>query len=395
VLDADPTASPAGAPGSSGPSAPSGAALSAALEAALVRELRARYDWDNRSRFGSRLVPPVLTLSDSTTHLGRWHSATRTLELSRTLVLHRPWLEVASVLEHEMAHQFVDEVLRVRGETAHGETFRRVCAERGIDARAAGAPTAAAPADPDGPNGGDGRDGRDAAAGSVDRVLDRIRKLLALAGSPNQHEAEIAMRKAHELMLRHNIEVATTQAERSYEIRHLGDPHKRGTRVETEIASLLSELFFVKIIRVPVYLPRLGKSGLVYEVSGTHANVEMASHVYAFLLATAERLWAENRHDARVRNGRDRLIYQSGVIGGFRDKLMSERTGLQQTGLVWVGDGDLDRFYHARHPHMVTRRHRVRVNGAHAAGREAGRTVVLHKPVERGPSDAGPRLLRG
>ena len=358
----------------------SAAALSAALEAALLRELRARYDWDNRTRFGGRLVPPVLVLSDATSHLGRWHSATRTLELSRALVLHRPWLEVASVLEHEMAHQFVDEVLRVRGETAHGETFRRVCAERGIDHRAAGAPSPAA------------ADGAD-----TDRVLDRIRKLLALAGSPNQHEAEIAMRKAHELMLRHNIEVANTrQADRSYEVRHLGDATRRGTRVESEVAALLSELFFVKVIRVPVYVPRTGKSGLVYEIAGTHANVEMASHVWAFLLATAERLWAENRHDARVRSGRDRLVYQSGVIGGFRDKLLAERTGLKQTGLVWVGDRDLDRFYRARHPHMVTRRHHVRINGAHAAGREAGRTVVLHKPVERGGSSpSGPRLLRG
>jgi hypothetical protein len=363
------------------PDPTSAAALSAALEAALIRELRTRYDWDNRARFGGRLVAPVLVLSDAAAHLGRWHSATRTLELSRTLVLSRPWLEVAGVLEHEMAHQYVDEVLHVRGETAHGETFRRVCAERGIDERAAGSPTAADPASP-----GDV---------TAERVLDRIRKLLALAGSPNQHEAEIAMRKAHELMLRHNVEVAATHTERSYEIRHLGDPARRGTRVESEIACLLSELFFVKVIRVPVYLPLLGKSGQVYEISGTHANVEMACHVYAFLLATAERLWAENRHDTRVRNGRDRLIYQSGVIGGFRDKLLAERTGLQETGLVWVGDGDLDRFYRARHPHITTRRHHVRINGAHAAGREAGRTVVLHKPVERGSGGGSPRLLRG
>lgn len=371
MLDVDPAAASAAAQ------------LQAKLEAALVREIRARYEWDNRARFGNRLTPPVIVLGDATAHLGRWHSATRTLELSRTLVLQRPWLEVAGVLEHEMAHQFVDEVLGVRGETAHGETFRRVCAERGIDARAAGSPTAASPA------------GAGAEADAAERVLDRIRKLLALAGSPNQHEAEIAMRKAHELMLRHNIEVAATRSERSYEVRHLGDPRKRGTRVESEIAALLSELFFVKVIRVPVYLPREQRSGLVYEIAGTHANVEMASHVWAFLLATAGRLWAENRHDARVRGGRDRLIYQSGVIGGFRDKLLAERTGLKQTGLVWVGDRDLDRFYRARHPHMVTRRHHVRINGAHAAGREAGRTVVLHKPVERGASGGSPRLLRG
>jgi len=361
------------------PATPSVDALSADLEAALVRELRDRYDWENLQRFAGRMLPPVILLSDSTTHLGRWHSATRLLELSRALVFDRSWLEVISVLEHEMAHQFVDEVLHVRGESAHGETFRRVCAERGIDARAAGSPVvdpAAASTDP-----------------RADRILERIRKLLALAGSPNQHEAEIAMRKAHELMLRHNIEETATRVERNYEVRHLGDPHKRGTRVDSDVAGLLSEFFFVKVIRVPVYLPRLGKSGRVYEIAGTHANVEMASHVYAFLLATAERLWSENRHDTRVRNGRDRLAYQSGVVGGFREKLLSERKGLSQTGLVWVGDGDLDGFYHARHPRITTRHHRVRINGAHAAGREAGRTVVLHKPVERGPSGGSRRLL--
>src|SRR5436190_6614352 len=118
-----------------------------------------------------------------------------------------------------MGHQFVDEVLGIRSETSHGETFRRVCAERGIDARAAGVPVVE----------------------REERTLDRIRKLLALAGSSNQHEAEIAMRRAHELMLRHNVECVPS----GYEVRHLGDPLRRGNRVETEVALLL-EYCFVK-----------------------------------------------------------------------------------------------------------------------------------------------------
>jgi len=356
--------------------------LSAELEAALLRELRACFDWENHARFRSRLTPPVFALSGASARLGQWLRAARTIELSRALVVERPWPEVLGVLQHEMAHQFVDEVLGVRDETAHGETFRRVCEERGIDAGASGAaaPVAA---------------GAAAEAAAVDRVLDRIRKLLALAGSSNQHEAEIAMRKAHELMLRHNVEAAAARGERSFEVRHLGDPLRRATRVEADIVSLLSQFFFVKVIRVPVYLPLHGRRGLIYEILGTRANVEMASHVYAFLLATAERLWQENRGDRRVRSGRDRLQYQSGVVRGFHEKLAAERTELRGTGLVWVCDAKLDEAYHARHPRITTARRRVRVSSAHAAGREAGRTVVLHKPVERGPSTTSPRLLRG
>jgi Protein of unknown function (DUF2786)/SprT-like family len=350
--------------------------LSAELEAALLRHVRWQFEWENWARFRNRLKAPVIALSDTATRLGRWIRASRTLELSRALVCDRPWPEVVGVLQHEMAHQFVDEVLGVRDETAHGETFRRVCAERGIDMRAAGAPVPA--------------------AGQVelDRVLDRIRKLLALAGSPNLHEAEAAMRKAHELMLRHNIEAMGASTDRRFEVGHVGDPLRRATRVEADILGLVSRYFFVKVIRIPVYLARHGKRGHVYELAGTRPNVEMASHVHAFLLATAERLWHENRQDARVRGGRDRLAYQSGVVRGFEEKLESERQELRGTGLIWVGDADLDDFFRARHPRMSMRHRSVHMGGAHAAGREAGRSIVLHRPIEQGPSSRSPRQLR-
>jgi hypothetical protein len=349
--------------------------VSAALEAALLRELAAVAAWENQARFGSTLRPAVFALSPATTRLGCWRSATRTIELSRGFVLDAPWHQVIGVLAHELAHQYVDEVLRVTDETAHGETFRRICAERGIDALAVGLPTSSPAA------GG--------AAPEVARVLERIRKLLALAGSANRHEAASAMKRAHELMLRHNIETAGSHAAADFEVAHLGDPTVRGNRVEAEVAGLLAELFFVEVIRVPVYLPRLGKRGLVYEVIGTRPNVAMARHVHAFLLATCDRLWRDARRAGRVSSGRDRLSYQTGVIRGFRDKLAAERSALRGTGLVWRGDRDLKDLYRARNPRITTRTSRIRLDGAHSAGREAGRSVVLHKPVERGP--AGPR----
>ncbi len=349
--------------------------ITAQLEAALVRELAKEYVWIARVKFASSLRGALIELSAARSRHGRWIAATRTIEIARSLAFERPWPEVIGVLEHEMAHQYVDEVLAIRDETAHGETFRTVCEQRGIDGRAAGAPVAADHTE-------------------ADRVLDRIRKLLALAGSSNEHEAEIAMRRAHELMLRHNIEEARARADREFEIRYLGDPEKRRSRVETDVALLLEESFFVKLIRLPVYLPHTGGRGSVFEISGTHANVEMAAHVWAFLLATADRLWQENRRDRRVRSGRDRLSYQSGVIRGFRDKLVAERTELRGTGLVWRPDRALESFYRARHPRITVQSRSVRFDAAHQAGREAGGRVVLHKPVESHGTSRG-RLLSG
>ena len=350
--------------------------LSAELEALLARELQRAYEHENWTHIEQRLREPVIALADTMRRLGEWNRAARTLSLARTLVLDHPWPEVIAVLQHEMAHQYVDEVLGVRDATTHGATFAAVCAARGIDARAAGAPAAAA------------------ITGDADRPLHRIRKLLALAASSNQHEAELAMRTAHELMLRHNLDEAAARAERHFDVRHVGDPTRRGTRVESAIIGLLTEFFFVEAIRIPVYQPRLGQTGHLYELVGTRANLDMACHVHAFLLATCDRLWRDNCClDPRVRSGRDRLAYQSGVIDGFRAKLVLERHTLKGTGLVWKGDAGLGAFYRARHPRIVQRRSSRPVNAAHRAGVEAGGKVVLHRPIEHGPT--GPRLLRG
>ncbi|CAN5291860.1 hypothetical protein BH11MYX1_BH11MYX1_10490 [soil metagenome] len=351
--------------------------LTTQLEAELMRELARCFDRINWMHFAEKLRKPVLVLSASLHRLGQWVRSNRTLELQRPLVLQRPWPEVLAVLEHEMAHQFVDEVLQVRDETAHGEIFQKVCADRGIDARANGAPVPRHD-DPGDPG---------------QRTLDRIRKLFALAGSSNQHEAEAAMKKAHELMLRHNIEQLPITHE--FEVRHLGEPRRRSNTIEAEVVGLLSELFFVEVIAIPVYIPSTAMHARVYEITGTLANVEMASHVYAFLLATCDRLWQANRNDARVRSGRDRVAYQTGVIRGFRDKLLAERVELRGVGLVWAGDTRLEEFYHRRNPRIVTRRRSLRVGDAHHAGREAGLTVVLHKPVADRSSGGGQKLLRG
>jgi hypothetical protein len=335
--------------------------LSPELEAALVRELRGGYRARNRDLFDDKLRPAVLVLGEHATRLGQWQRATRTLEISRRLVLERTWPEVMGVLEHEMAHQFVDEVLDVRDESPHGETFRRVCASRGIDARAAGGAVASAIADDE-------------------RIVARIRKLLALAASPNQHEAEAAMNRAHELMLRHNID--SIDAEHEFEVRCLGEPRQRGNSVEAEIIGLVAQFFFVEVIYIQVYQPRDATYAHVYELCGTRANLDMACHVYEFLLATAERLWREHRAAVPTSTGRERVAFQTGVIRGFRDKLTLERFALERgEGLVWVGNSRLDAFYRRRHPRIVRRRHSIRIGAAHRAGIAAGGNIVLHRPV--------------
>lgn len=359
------------------------AQLGAELEAALVRELMVAYQTLNYSHFRRKLKPAAIELSDATSRLGRWVSDARAIEISRPLVLKQPWAVVIEVLKHEMAHQYVYEVLGVGDEAAHGPAFREVCERLGIDATASGVPVAG--------EGGPGAGPDDAER----RVLERISRLLALAESANVHEAQAAMGAAQRLMLKYNLDVAKARAAREYGFRHLGEPSGRVGESERIVGGILAMHFFVEAIWVPVYVPRDGKRGSVLEICGTHANLELAAYVHAFLHHTAEHLWREHKRTHGVQSNKDRRTYLSGVMLGFLEKLNTERKVSAEQGLVWVQDADLDGYYRRRHPHVQHVRHTGNQRtAAHAHGREAGRRIVLHRPMQGKTGERG-MLLPG
>lgn len=351
------------------------ARLSAELEAALLRALRGAYSDLNATFFKRKLSPAAIELSSAGSRLGRWIEDSRTIEIARSLVLGHGWGVVLEVLKHEMAHQFVHEVLKVRDEASHGPAFRELCERLGIDASASGIPRA----------GG--------ASGEDHRVLERIARLLALAESSNVNEAQAAMSAAQRLMLKHNLESVAQKAPRAYGFRHLGKPTGRVTESERLLGAILGKHFFVEVIWVPVYRPLEQKRGSVLEVCGTPANLEMAAYVHAFLSHTADKLWEEHRRALGIRGNRDRRPYLAGVMSGFLEKLNAQRHVHKEQGLVWVEDADLESFYRRRHPYIQNVRHAgTRRTEAHAHGREAGKKIVLHRPVQGG-SSGGTKLL--
>ncbi|HVY44814.1 MAG TPA: DUF2786 domain-containing protein [Minicystis sp.] len=353
------------------PREPPAARLSVELEAALLRELRTTFDELNATFFRRKLVPPAFALSDADGRLGLWIAEQRTVEIARRLVLERPWGVVVEVLKHEMAHQWVHEGLGILTETAHGPAFRETCARLGIDASASGVP--------DPPPGG-----------AEARVLERVARLLALAESPNEHEAQAAMTAAQRLMLKYNLEQAAAARPRGYGYRHLGRPTGRVLEPERVLAAILGKHFFVEVIWVPVYVPREGRRATVLEVCGTQENLAMAEYVHGFLMHVSEQLFeAHARADRRVRR-RDRTSFRAGVMLGFLEKLDKQRAAHKAEGLVWVKDGDLSGYLRRRHPHITTvRRGGSERNEAHQRGREAGRNIVLHKPVDGGGGGGG------
>jgi predicted SprT family Zn-dependent metalloprotease len=347
--------------------------LTEALERALVRELWAAWRQLNDAYFRGGLRAPSLELVATRATLGRWVPTTRALEISRALVLEKPWTTTVEVLKHEMAHQYVHEVLGETSETPHGSAFRAACERLGIDARATGVPSAV--------------------EGVEEKVVERISRLLALAESPNRHEAEAAMAAAQRLMLRYNLETARAQAAQDYGFLHLGRPTGRVAEHERLVAMILGKHFFVDVIWIPVYRALEGRRGSVLEICGTRSNTAIAEYVHGFLLETGHRLWSEHKRAQGISSDRERRSYLAGVMTGFADKLDKQATKSRSEGLVWVRDGDLQVYFRKRHPHVRNVRYAGRRRtDAWARGREAGRSIVLHKPVSPAATSRG-RLL--
>ncbi len=118
-------------------------------------------------------------------------------------------------------------------------------------------------------------------------VLRKVQKLMALATSTNQHEAEQAMIKSQQLLLMHNIEsrdVNETEDEKVFLKRIM--KQKREDAKMRSIAKIL-ETFFVSTV-----YSRAG--GFTYlEILGSAVNVEIAEYVADVLHHELDRLWQQ------------------------------------------------------------------------------------------------------
>ena len=352
--------------------------LIGALREAWNRKLCQWWRYYNDDYLGGALKQPLISLSDGETALGLWQPERRSLSISVSHVERDPWLEVMETLRHEMAHQYVSEVLRVDGERPHGEAFRQACHKLRCSPRARAA--AAAGADD----------------GSDPRVLRLIKKTLSLAASPNEHEAQAAVDKARDLLLRYNVDLVELDRARSFGIRRLGPVKGRRTSYELWLALLLQDFFFVEVLWVFDYDAARDKSGTVLQVHGTATNLEMADYTYSYLVELLERLWQQYRRERGLKSNRERQRYYAGVLEGFHRKLQQQERAAARTAgpapeaLVWRGDARLREYFSYLNPRVRTRRGRgVTASEVHGHGLAAGHQVNVNRPLGGGGGFGG------
>jgi hypothetical protein len=358
-------------------------AIRSALERRILHGLSCEWEaalWGLPEKYRDAMRKPLFNLRGMKRRLGQWDPEIREIGLSREFVFNHPWQAVRDVLHHEMAHQLAHEVLGGQDETAHGKTFHEACRLLRIVPDATGTYDRLAEDSPEEP----------------DRILLKIRKLFALAESPNPHEAEAAMLKAHELIARYNVDLMVMEQRRKFVSRLVGAPALRHTRDRYALAALIQDFYFVQGVWVPVYVMKKGKMGRVLELSGTVENVETASYIFDYIDHYIDGQWRMFRGGNG--NGRGRKVdFALGVLDGFRQKLQPSEEGgaVAERALVAREDPQLAGYLKYRYPYLRSFRRQGSEPDPETrqAGFAAGESLVIAKGI-RGQGKSG-RLLTG
>jgi len=236
------------------------------------------------------------------------------------------------------------------------------------------------------------------------RVLDKIKKCLALASSDNPHEAAAALRQAHALMARHGVsaEAITLSDIGEATLPSCTMARNKPAHWEAALVAVVGSAFGCKLMvstLVPKDAgPRMGRQGRVvnkggFILVGLQAQVEIAAYTAQVLVRRCKR--------ARAAFIAEQLAGVSQLRGG---KALATRLG-NEFALGWVGqigrlvqefahsgevDSAIERYMQAKASGTDTGEDLVRRSArqddaptllARASGMRAAQGERLHRPM--------------
>ena len=354
--------------------------LESSLDRRILRGLLAEWEnalWLLPDPLRQAVKKPILAIRDMPGRLGCWSPAKREIALSRDIVNDGRWDDLKEVLLHEMAHQVAHEGLQATSESDHGDSFRQACRLLRANPAASGAYRPLH----ERLHRGEELDDRD-------RIVVRIHKLMALAESSNPNEAHAAMRKAYELISRHNVRLIGEKSDQEYHSLFLGTPRLRHFREAYHLAHLIQDFYFVQCMWIQAWVVEKDRMGRVLEISGTRKNITIAEYVHDTLCRYIDSAWDDYRRGEGLNRYR-KTDFAVGIIQGFTTTLQQASISADRSnsaGLpVRIEDHALTRYVGHRYPHVRSYRkqgagHDPRVL---ADGTEKGKKLIIAKGIAR------------
>lgn len=212
-----------------------------------------------------------------------------------------------------------------------------------------------------------------------DLIKDKIKKLLALSRSPNKAEAALAMEKAEELLLKHNLSLKDV----SGDIETISEESiKNGGRVErwrTFLLDCVARLYFCDS-----FYKSSRCSGYEFIVVGKPHNIEVARSMYCYLENAILRMCNDTfPSDSSFKNKNN---FKRGLVAGLAsriDDIIKKRNTPTFTGtydLVVSENAALEK-YMKRHEIRFARKSSV-TSSAYFMGVENAERISLNDQLK-------------
>lgn len=216
-----------------------------------------------------------------------------------------------------------------------------------------------------------------------EKIIDKVRKLLALSTSPNEHEALLASTKASELLRKYNLTISAIEIEKEKARTIVRFIQKRLPIWAVALANILTEHFNCGWFCDP----RIGNVSFV----GVDNDLDVLVYTYMYLFRTCDKLGIQHvaNHTSRnfmFRNDkmREKVTYCRGFVAGI-DEQLKESKIVVNTKEVMVIKNQLvtDQL---KEYHVITKPHRSSSSQSgsmtsYIMGKVAGKATSIRKAV--------------
>lgn len=270
-------------------------------------EMNLRMD-RNRIFYKNIFYPLNIVVFEDNSRLGYFDSRTYELGLSKKLMYQAHDRVLKNVIRHELAH-FVAFIIH-GSHVMHGEEFKEICRSYGWDDEVEKAYANVSLEN-------------EKLEGDLktEKLLERLKKLLALSSSDNPHERELATLKANQLLLEHNLSMTKLHDSMDDEVVYVKRVLEASRKQAKHVAIYeILKTFFVS----PVFNHG---SGIFYlEVIGDKTSVELAEYVANFLNHELEHLWKiTKKNNPHFKKLSAKNSFFRGISQGYIERIESQK----------------------------------------------------------------------
>jgi hypothetical protein len=239
-----------------------------------------------------------------------------------------------------------------------------------------------------------------AEAQAPEKVLDLIRKLLALSTSSNENEAALAASKAQALLLKYNLEMSQIHQEAGDEVERwdFQTPY-----MDSWLGVLINSVATANLCHVVggkgykegervgnIFRP--GKEVKEFYLFGKKPNLEVVEFMYAYLAGEIDRLTPKKMKAKWIASFR--LGAVAVVSKRLREELSNFQSTSETTALVVASDKAVSTRVIRDFPHLRQgRKTKAADYGAFIDGQAAGKSIQFRQGVAANSNAAGQGLL--